>query len=80
MEEGVTVEARKIKEKLVLQLRNQGLSRRAIESAEAISRPMTQALIDAVQQLGLGSDDVTPSRTPRCLRRCSLAAVSLRVP
>ena len=54
MVEGVTEEARKIKATLILQLRNQGLSRRAIESAEAISRPITQAVIDAVQQLGLG--------------------------
>ncbi|RFA06687.1 hypothetical protein B7R21_18995 [Subtercola boreus] len=49
---------RKIKAKLVLQLRNQGLSRRAIESAQGISRHSIQAVLDAAERLGLGWDDV----------------------
>ncbi|GAB3536403.1 IS21 family transposase [Arthrobacter tecti] len=49
---------RKIKAKLVLQLRNQSLSRRAIESAHGISRHSIQAVLDAADRLGLGWDDV----------------------
>lgn len=49
---------RKIKAKLILQLRNQGLSRRAIESAQGISRHSIQAVLDAAERLGLGWDDV----------------------
>lgn len=49
---------RKIKAKLVLQLRNQGLSRRAIESAQGMSRHSIQAVLDAAERLGLGWDDV----------------------
>ncbi|TFC33906.1 IS21 family transposase [Cryobacterium sp. MDB1-18-2] len=48
---------RKIKAKLILQLRNQGLSRRAIESAQGISRHSIQAVLDAAEQRGLGWDD-----------------------
>ncbi|MEC5182533.1 transposase [Arthrobacter sp. CG_A4] len=50
---------RKIKAKLVLQLRNQSLSRRAIESAHGISRHSIQAVLDAAELAGLGWDDVT---------------------
>ena len=49
---------RKIKAKLVLQLRKQNLSRRAIESAHGISRHSIQAVLDAADRLGLGWDDV----------------------
>jgi len=49
---------RKIKAKLVLQLRNQGLSRRAIESAQGMSRHSIRAVLDAAELLGLGWDDV----------------------
>ncbi len=49
---------RKIKAKLVLQLRNQSLSRRAIESAHGTSRHSIQAVLDAADRLGLGWDDV----------------------
>ena len=49
---------RKIKAKLVLQLRNQNLSRRAIESAHKISRHSIQAVLDAAELAGLGWDDV----------------------
>jgi transposase len=49
---------RKIKAKLVLQLRNQGLSGRAISLAQGMSRHSVQAVIDAANQLGLGWDDV----------------------
>lgn len=49
---------RKIKAKLVLQLRNQSLSRRAIESAHKISRHSIQAVLDAAELAGLGWDDV----------------------
>lgn len=49
---------RKIKAKLVLQLRNQSLSRRAIESAHGISRHSIQAVLDAAELAGLGWDDV----------------------
>ncbi|SDO40917.1 Transposase [Cryobacterium flavum] len=49
---------RKIKAKLVLQLRNQSLSRRAIESAHGISRHSIQAVLDAEDRLGLGWNDV----------------------
>jgi transposase len=49
---------RKIRAKLILQLRNQGLSRRAIESSQGISRHSIQAVLDAAQRLGLGWDDV----------------------
>ncbi|WP_026551086.1 IS21 family transposase [Arthrobacter sp. Br18] len=49
---------RKIKAKLVLQLRNQNLSRRAIESAHGMSRHSIQAVLDAADRLGLGWGDV----------------------
>ncbi|TFD80618.1 IS21 family transposase [Cryobacterium sp. Sr8] len=49
---------RKIKAKLVLQLRNQGLSGRAIASAQGIARNSVQAVIDAADQLNVGWDDV----------------------
>jgi transposase len=49
---------RKIKAKLVLQLRNQSLSRRAIESAHGISRHSIQAVLDAADRLGFGWNDV----------------------
>ena len=49
---------RKIKAKLILQLRNQGLSRRAIESAQGMSRHSIQSVLDAAERLGLGWDDV----------------------
>ncbi|TFC84013.1 IS21 family transposase [Cryobacterium sp. TMT3-29-2] len=49
---------RKIKAKLVLQLRNQGLSRRAIESAQGMSRHSIQAVLDAAELAGLGWADV----------------------
>lgn len=49
---------RKINAKLVLQLRNQSLSRRAIESAHKISRHSIQAVLDAAELAGLGWDDV----------------------
>ena len=49
---------RKIRAKLVLQLRNQGLSRRAIESAQGMSWHSIQAVLDAAERLGLGWDDV----------------------
>lgn len=42
----------------MLQLRNQSLSRRAIESAHGISRHSIQAVLDAADRLGLGWDDV----------------------
>ena len=49
---------RKIRAKLVLQLRNQGLSGRAISLAQGMSRHSIQAVIDAADQLGLGWEDV----------------------
>lgn len=49
---------RKIKAKLVLQLRNQGLSGRAIASAQGIARNSVQAVLDGADRLGLGWDDV----------------------
>ena len=49
---------RKIKAKLVLQLRNQGLSGRAIASAQGIARNSVQAVVDSADRLGLGWDDV----------------------
>ena len=49
---------RKIKAKLVLQLRNQGLSRRAIESAQGMSRHSIQAVLDAAELAGLGWADI----------------------
>ena len=54
MVEGV----RKIKAKLILQLRNQSPSRRAIESGHAISRHSIQAVLDAAEPAGLGWDNV----------------------
>jgi transposase len=50
---------RKIKAKQILELRNQGLSRRAIESAQGMSRHSIRAVLDAAERLGLGWDDVT---------------------
>jgi hypothetical protein len=47
-----------IKAKLVLQLRNQGLSGRAISSAQGMSRHSIQAVLDAADRAGLGWDDV----------------------
>ena len=49
---------RKIKAKLVLQLRNQGLSGRAIASAQGIARNSVQAVLETADRLGLGWDDV----------------------
>lgn len=49
---------RKIKAKLVLQLRSQGLSGRAIASAQGIARNSVQAVLDTAERLGLGWDDV----------------------
>ena len=49
---------RKSKAKLVWQLRNQGLSGRAIASAQGIARNSVQAMIDAAEKLGLGWDEV----------------------
>ncbi|MCO4262287.1 IS21 family transposase, partial [Pseudarthrobacter sp. MDT3-26] len=49
---------RKIKAKLVLQFRNQGLSGRAISSAQGMSRHSVQAVIEAADLAGLGWDDV----------------------
>ena len=49
---------RKIRAKLVLQLRNQGLSGRAISLAQGMSRHSIQAVLDAADRLGLGWDDV----------------------
>ena len=49
---------RKIKAKQILQLRNQGLSRRAIESAQGMSRHSIRAVLAATERLGLGWDDV----------------------
>lgn len=70
---------RKIKAKLVLQLRNQSLSRRAIESAHKISRHSIPAVLDAAELAGLGWDDVAEMTSPRCrrpryIRRCFPAA------
>lgn len=49
---------RKIKAKLVMQLRNQGLSGRAIASAQGMARNSVQAVIEAAEKLGLGWDEV----------------------
>jgi hypothetical protein len=49
---------RKIKAKQILQFRNQGLSRRAIESAQRMSRHSIRAVLDAAERLGLDWDDV----------------------
>jgi transposase len=49
---------RKIKAKLVLQLRNQGLSGRAISSTQGMSRHSIQAVLDAADRAGLSWDDV----------------------
>lgn len=49
---------RKIKAKLVLQLRNQGLSGRSIASAQGIARNSIQAVLDAADRLGVVWDDV----------------------
>ena len=49
---------RKIKAKLVTQLRNQGLSRRAVESAQGMSRHSIQAVLDAAELAGLGWADI----------------------
>jgi len=50
--------ARKIKAKLVLQLCNQGLSRRAIESAQGMSKHSIQAVLDAAELAGLAWADI----------------------
>lgn len=50
--------ARKTKAKLIMQLRNQGLSGRAIASAQDMARNSVQAVIDAAEKLGLGWDEV----------------------
>jgi hypothetical protein len=48
----------KIKAKLVLQLRTQGLSRSAISSPHGMSRHSIQSVLDAADRAGLGWDDV----------------------
>lgn len=50
---------RKIKAKLVMQLRNQGLSGRAIASAQGMARSSVQAVSVAAEKLGLGWDEAT---------------------
>ena len=47
---------RRIKAKLVLQLRSQGLSGRAIAAGQGMSRHSVQAVIDAAEEAGLGWD------------------------
>jgi transposase len=49
---------RKIKAKLVLQLRNQGLSGRAIASGQGIARNSVQVVLEAADRLGVGWADV----------------------
>ena len=49
---------RKMKAKLVLQLRAEGLSGRAISAGQGMSRHSVQAVIDAADRLELGWDDV----------------------
>ena len=49
---------RKIKAKLVLQLRNQGLSGRAIASGQDIARNSVQVVLEAADRLGVGWADV----------------------
>lgn len=78
--EGVPVTVRKIKAKLVLQLRNQSLSGSAISSAQGMSRHSVQAVIDAADRLGLGWGDVADmsgSASRQGSRRSSLM-LSLR--
>ncbi len=58
MVEGVPIMVRKIKAKLVLQLRNQGLSGRAIASGQGIARNSVQAVLEAADRLGVGRADV----------------------
>ena len=48
---------RKIKAKLVLRLRSEGLSRRQI-AAQGMSRTSVAAVIDAADREGIGWDDV----------------------
>ena len=50
--------ARKIKAKLVLQLRNQGLSGRANSSAQSMSMHIIQAVLDAADRADLGWEGV----------------------
>ena len=49
---------RKIKAKLVLQLRAEGLSGRAIATSQAMSRKSITAVLDAADAAGVGWDDV----------------------
>ena len=70
---------RKIKTKLVLQLRNQSLSRRAIESAHGISRHSIQAVLDAAELAGLGWDDVAELSEAEVYAVLFPAAGSVRV-
>lgn len=48
---------RRIKARLVLQLRSQGLSGRAIAAGQGMSRHSVQAVIDAAERAGVGWDD-----------------------
>lgn len=49
---------RKIRAKLVLQLRAEGLSARAIAASQAMSRKSVTAVLEAADAAGLSWDDV----------------------
>ena len=49
---------RKIRAKLVLQLRAEGLSGRAIAASQGMARKSVTAVLDAADRAGIGFDDV----------------------
>ncbi len=53
---------RKIRAKLVLQLRAQGLSGRAIAASQGMARKSVTAVLDAADRAGIGFDDVALNR------------------
>lgn len=60
---------RRIKAKLVLRLRGQGLSGRAIAASQRMSRHSVAAVLEAAEQAGIGWDDVAELDDGQVYRR-----------
>lgn len=70
---------RRNRAKLVLQLRAEGLSGRAIAVVQGMSRKSIAAVLEAADLAGMGWDDVADLLdAERCMRGCSGAGVSTR--
>ena len=70
---------RRINAQLVLQLRAEGITGRAIALAQGMSRKSVLAVFDAAEKAGIGSDGLTAAARTRCMRCCSRARANTRV-